>query len=71
MRIEDNTAFVPTAMDFVIAGAVLAVIAALIWKVSSILLRRGIRPRHITALDEKLSRLEENLRDKPGHDSRS
>ena len=68
MSINDNAGFALTPMDFIIAVAVLAVFAILAWQISGLLHRRGVKPRHVTLLDEKLTRLEDSLRDKHPHD---
>lgn len=70
MSISDNAGFALTPTDFVIAVAVLAVFAILAWQISGLLHRRGVKPRHVTLLDKKLTRLEDSLRDKHRDDPR-
>jgi hypothetical protein len=70
MSIEDNAGFALTSIDVIIAVAVLAVFAILAWRISGLLYRRGVKPRHVTLLDENLTRLEDSLRDKHSHDPR-
>ncbi|PQZ82857.1 MULTISPECIES: hypothetical protein [unclassified Brevundimonas] len=70
MTIDGNAGYALTPTDFIIAVAVLAAFAILAWQVSSLLLRRGVKPRHISLLDKKLSRLEDSLRDKHPDDPR-
>ncbi|WP_296174269.1 hypothetical protein [uncultured Brevundimonas sp.] len=64
MSINDNAGFALTPMDFIIAVAVLAVFAILAWQICGLLHRRGVKPRHVTLLDKKLTRVEDSLRDK-------
>ena len=68
MSIEDNAGFALNSIDFIIAVAVLAAFAILAWQISALLHRHNVKPRHVTLLDEKLTRLEDSLRDKHPHD---